>query len=69
MLSLGFVFSLVWLAGIGSFIALILGLRARNLINQSTVPISGSGIAWWCIVVGAIGTVVMPTILLRDFLK
>ena len=65
ILSIGFVFSLVWVAGLGSLTAFILGLYARRLIKRSNGKVSGIWMAWWCIVVGAIGMVTMPIILLR----
>jgi hypothetical protein len=65
ILSVGFVFSLVWVAGIGSLAAFALGLYARNLINRSNGKVGGIRMAWWCIVVGAIGMITMPIILLR----
>jgi hypothetical protein len=51
----GIIFSILWLAGIGSFIALIKGLKARKAIAQSEGALSGTGRAWWCIVVGGLG--------------
>lgn len=36
LLSRGFVFSIVWIGGLGSLIAFISGLKARKLINQSS---------------------------------
>ena len=46
MLGYGFAFSLVWAAGVGSVIALVVGLRARKLIRQSGGEISGIRMAW-----------------------
>ena len=59
LLSLGFSFSIVWLAGVGSLIAFILGLKARKIINQSDGEISGLKMAWWCIIAGGIGMIVL----------
>jgi hypothetical protein len=64
LLSRGFIFSVVWLGGIGSFLALLYGLRARKVINQSDREIVGIKMAWWCIIVGAMGTAVMPPLLI-----
>lgn len=55
ILSEGIVFSLLWLAGIGSFIAFRSGLRARRLIASSRGSLQGIGRAWWCLIVGAAG--------------
>jgi len=60
ILSRGFIFSIVWLAGIGSLIAFISGLQARKIINQSNGEIDGIKMAWWCIIVGAFGIIILP---------
>jgi hypothetical protein len=69
ILSRGFVFSLVWMGGIGSLIALIYGLRARKIINSSNGEIGGLKMAWWCIIAGALGTVILPLIVISGFRK
>ncbi|MEK7723318.1 MAG: hypothetical protein AAB336_03140 [Acidobacteriota bacterium] len=58
ILSRGFIFSIVWLAGIGSLMALILGLRARKIIIESANEIGGIKMAWWCIIVGGLGVII-----------
>jgi hypothetical protein len=64
MLGYGFAFSLVWAAGVGSVIALVVGLRARKIIRQSGGEISGIGMAWWCILAGAAGVLtVLPYVI------
>ncbi len=60
ILSRGFIFSIVWLAGLGSLIALISGLQAKKIINQSNGEIVGAKMAWWCIIVGTIGLIAFP---------
>lgn len=60
MLANGFAFSLVALGGIGSLFALIIGLRAWKIIKQSKGEISGIVMAWWCIIVGALGVLTIP---------
>ena len=67
ILANGFVFSLVWLGGIGSLIAFISGLRARKIINDSNGEISGLKMAWWCIIVGALGTIILPLTIISGF--
>ena len=52
---MGFVFSIA-LPLVGSLTAVILGLKGRRIINASEGRIGGSLIAWWCILAGAIGT-------------
>jgi hypothetical protein len=51
----GIIFSIIWLAGIGSVIALIKGLKARKAIAQSEGALVGTGRAWWCIIAGGLG--------------
>jgi hypothetical protein len=60
MLRIGFAFSIVWLSGLGSLIALIIGLRARRIIMQSEEEIWGIRLAWWCIIVGVLGVIIGP---------
>jgi hypothetical protein len=60
MLSTGFVLSLVGVGGVGSLVALVIGLRARKIIRESGDEISGMKMAWWCIVAGTVGTLVLP---------
>jgi hypothetical protein len=67
ILANGFVFSLIWLGGIGSLIAFISGLRARKIINRSNGEIGGIKMAWWCIIVGAFGTIILPIIIISGF--
>jgi hypothetical protein len=55
MLGQGFAFSIVGAGGVGSLIALIIGLRARALIKRSGGEIAGIRMAWWCIIAGSLG--------------
>lgn len=66
MLANGFMFSIVWLGGIGSFIALIKGLRAMKIILQSNGELTGINMAWWCIIVGGLGTIILPILALQQ---
>jgi hypothetical protein len=52
---IGIIFSLVWLAGLGSLAAFILGIKARRIIKESNGELSGIGGTWWCLIVGFIG--------------
>jgi hypothetical protein len=63
MLADGFAFSVVWIGGIGSLIALIIGLRALIIIRQSQGKLTGVVMAWWCIIMGALGTVALPLLI------
>ena len=69
ILSRGFVFSLVWLGGIGSLIALISGLQARRLIKKSNGEIVGIKMAWWCIIAGGFGVVILPIMIYSTHFK
>jgi hypothetical protein len=60
MLGMGFVCSILTIGGITSLIALILGLKARRIINQSGRAITGIRLAWWCIIAGGLGAIVSP---------
>ena len=64
MLALGFTLSIIWLLGAGSLIAFILGLKGRQIIKQSDGKIRGLKMAWWCILVGAVETVIAIPVLL-----
>jgi hypothetical protein len=59
----GIIFSILWLAGIGSLIAVWQGYRAKNLIVDSQGSLVGNGRVWWCLIVGAIGLVIWIPIL------
>jgi len=55
MLKWGIVFSIIWLAGIGSLISFIIGYKARKAIKGSNHELVGSGRAAWCLIVGGLG--------------
>ena len=69
ILSRGFVFSIVWMGGIGSFIAFISGLKARKIICHSNGEIGGIKMAWWCIIAGALGMIILPLMIISNFKK
>src|SRR5687767_12497968 len=58
MLGFGFALSLSWVGGFGSLAAFVIGLRARKLIGQGGGHISGAKMAWWCIIAGAVGSLI-----------
>ena len=64
MLKWGIVFSLIWLAGIGSSVAFLLGLRARKRINASNQFLVGTGRVWWCLLVGGFGMILWLPLLM-----
>ena len=65
LLGCGFAFSLVVAGGFGSLVALVIGLRARGIIKRSGGELSGMWMAWWCIVVGGLGAVMLPLLMWR----
>ena len=69
MLGRGFAYSIVPLGGICSLAAFIIGLRVRNIINRSDGEISGRALAWWCIIVGGLGTLILPPLYLALAIK
>jgi hypothetical protein len=60
LLGVAFVFSLTYIANLGSLMAFILGLRASRLINKSPYRLFGGFLLWWSLVVGGIGTLMLP---------
>jgi hypothetical protein len=57
----GLVFSIIWLAGFGSAIALYEGLKARRMIEANPL-LRGKFRAWWCIIVGGCGVAALCAI-------
>ena len=43
LLRIGILFSIFWIAGIGSIISIVLGLKARNIIKRANMNINGMG--------------------------
>ena len=64
ILSRGFIFSIVWLAGLGSLIAFVSGIQALIIIKKSKDEITGVKMAWWCIIAGLLGMVILPFIII-----
>jgi len=60
----GIVFSIVWLAGIGSLIAILAGLKARKLMAQLGAEASGTGRVWWCLIIGGLGLLIWGPIVI-----
>lgn len=54
-LSLGLVFSILTVGGLGSVAAIWIGVRGWKKIKASDRKLVGSGIATWCIVAGVVG--------------
>ncbi|HEX8175638.1 MAG TPA: hypothetical protein VF543_11020 [Pyrinomonadaceae bacterium] len=64
LLSRGFVFSIACIGGVGSLTAFIYGLRARKIIQQSNGELVGIKLAWWCIIVGGLGMIIAPLVII-----
>lgn len=69
ILSRGFIFSIVWLGGVGSLMAVILGIRALRIIKNSETKLSGKVLAWWCIVLGGLGMIIMSSAMIVWLLR
>jgi hypothetical protein len=69
MLSLGFVFT-IWPASLAtSCVSVFIGVRAMIVINESTEPMAGRVMAWWCIIVGGLQNLAGLSYLLLHYLK
>jgi hypothetical protein len=51
----GIFYSIFWLMGVGSAIAVMQGFKAKRLIRQSGGELKGMGKVWWCFIVGGAG--------------
>ena len=69
MLGFGFALTFAWAGGVGSLIAVIIGLRARSLIRQSGGQLVGMRMAWWCIVIGGLDAALMLPRLVWDIFR
>jgi len=70
MLSMGFVFTIcpmVWM--MTSWISVFIGVRAMVIISESTEPMSGRVMAWWCIVVGSLQNLVSLLVMFGHYLN
>ena len=56
-LSLGLMFSVMPVAGLGSIAAIRIGVRGRKKIQASNGNLVGSGVATWCIYAGVFGLI------------
>jgi len=69
MLSLGFVFTIWPAAWMTSCISVFIGVRAMIVISESTEPMAGRVLAWWCIIVGSLQNLAALFYLLQSHLK
>lgn len=63
MLGLAFALSITGVGGIGSLTAFLLGLKALRIIGRAQSRINGRVVAWWCILVGGLGTLCIPPLI------
>lgn len=68
MLGMAFVLSITSIFGVGSFVALILGWKALRLIRSSSGAINGRMMAWWCILAGALGALVITPLTIAEII-
>ena len=69
LLKKGVWFSIFWLLGFGSFIAVKNGLKARKIINNSNGEIKPDGRVWWYFIVGGLGLSFWIFVLVMMFLN
>ena len=69
MLRRGIIFSIFWLMGVGSLIAIIQAMKARDIIRQSNGEIRGSGKVIWCFIVGGAGLLFWGYVILMVVIK
>ena len=69
MLRRGIFFSIFWLMGVGSLIAIIQAVKARKIIRQSNGEIRGSGKVMWCFIVGGAGLLFWDYVILMGCYK
>jgi len=69
MLSMGFVFTISPVAAAFSCVSVFIGVRAMIIISESTEPMAGRVMAWWCIIVGSLENLLALVYLLQQHLK
>ena len=69
MLRRGVLFSIFWLMGIGSLIALVQGIKGFRIIRQSNGEIKGMGKVLWCLIVGGAGLLFWAFVILMVIIK
>ena len=69
LLKKGVWFSIFWLLGFGSFIAVKNGFKARNIINNSNGELKPDGRILWCFIVGGFGFSFWLFVLVMAFLN
>lgn len=69
MLRRGIFFSIFWLMGVGSLIAIVQGIKAQKIIRRSNGEIKGMGKVIWCFTVGGIGLLFWGFVILMTIIK
>jgi len=69
MLRRAIIFSIFWLMGVGSLIAVIQAMKARKIIRRSNGEIRGSGKVMWCFIVGGAGLLFWGFVMLMVVIK
>jgi hypothetical protein len=54
MLSMGFAFTISPAAFAFSSVSVFIGVKAMAIISESSEPMTGRVMAWWCIIVGSL---------------
>jgi hypothetical protein len=65
----GIFYSIFWLMGVGSVIAIIQGVKAQKIIRQSSGEVKGIGKVWWCFIIGGIGILFWGFVVLMVIIK
>ena len=68
-LGMAFVLSIPGIFGVGSLIALILGYKTLRTIQSADRRINGRLVAWWCILAGALGTLILLPLTIATSVK
>ena len=66
LLGYGFAFSALGVGGLGSLAAFVIGCVARGRIRRSGGRLTGLWLAWWCILSGGLGALVIPMMIFRE---
>jgi hypothetical protein len=69
MLRRGVLFSIFWLMGVGSLIAVVQGFKAQRIIRQSNGDLKGMGKVMWCFIVGGAGLLFWGFVILMVIIK
>ena len=69
MLRRAIIFSIFWLMGVGSLIAIIQAIKARKIIRRSNGEIRGSGKVMLCFIVGGAGLLFWGFVMLMVVIK